>query len=636
MIDKENGLKLAPILCNGMILQRDTQNLIYGIDSLSKTIVVEFMNQEYHSQVKETGEFSIELPPISAGGPYEMYIKGSSEIILSDIWFGDVFILSGQSNMELPIRRVLDVSAEEIGNTYEPEIRQYLIPATYNFSEPEEYMYAGAWKKAVDHDLMEFSALGYFFAKEIKDTFHVPVGLIQAAVGGSKIESWMKPDTLKRFGDYEGIIEEFKNLDYFHSFLMEQQNAANEWLIRLEEEEYAEEEKEKFMEEEKECFSAEENYKEWHTCNIPSLVSDYSEKSFCGSVYLSREVILNSAPEDSFLYMGSIIDADKIWINGELIGSTEYRYPPRKYKIPRGILKKGSNHILVRIIINNKNGGTIKGKPYYLFCDGEKYTLEGKWFYKIGKRAEEERPSVLFPPILPVCFYNTVVAPLSKIAVKGIAWYQGESNTEAPKGYAEKFAAMVSDWRDFLRWEVPFLYVQLSNYREPLNTTEDTGWALLRDEQRKNLSLSKTAMVVTLDIGESNDLHPQNKKEVGMRLAKAAGYIIYNKEQPYSGPIPENVYVEGSSDDKHIKISFLHLEDTDTEYNLNNFEVAASDGMFYEAVAKRKGKNVFVYPDKMGLPSKVRYAWRDAPRNINFYNDAGLPATGFELDIPQN
>lgn len=611
------GLILAPILCDGMILQRETCNRIYGKDYLSDTVTINFLNQEYHAQVNEKAEFNIELPPFPAGGPHEMTIKGSEEITLSDIWFGDVFILSGQSNMELPIRRVLDVSAEEIKNTHEPEIRQYLIPAAYNFSEPEEFMYAGSWKKAVDDDLMGFSALGYFFAKEIKDNYQVPVGLILTAVGGSKIEAWMKPDTLKRFGDYEEAIRAFKDPDYFNSFLCGQQNTVNNWLNDLEEKETE--------------FSSDENFKEWNTCNIPSLVSDYGEKAFCGSVYLCREVILDSVPEvsDAFIYMGSIIDSDKVWINGVLVGRTEYRYPPRKYKIPEKVLKKGRNLIVVRLVINHNNGGTIKDKPYYLYCNKQKYNLEGRWFYRVGKRADLEMPQVLFPPNLPTCFYNTAVVPLSRLSIKGILWYQGESNTESPEKYSEKFAAMVTDWRSLYGWEVPFLYVQLAGYREPLNKSEDTGWAYLRDEQRKNLSLNNTAMAVTLDIGESNDLHPQNKKEVGLRMAKAAGHLIYHRNEPFSGPIPNEALREGNL----IKISFRYLEEDSKEYKLNLFELAGADGIFYEAEAVRKGSYVYLSCNRITEPVKVRYAWYDDPQGINFYNDAGLPAAGFFMDI---
>ena len=611
----DKGLTLSPILCDGMILQRDTYNHIYGTETKADTVTVCFMDKEFSVKVDDNFDFSVELPPVAAGGPYSMTVMGSSEITILDIWFGDVYVLSGQSNMELPVRRVLDVSENEIENTCEPLIRQYLIPATYNFSEPEKYMYAGLWKSAMGEDLMGFSAAGFFFAKEIKEAYNVPVGLILTAVGGCSVESWMNPVTLRRFGDYEKIVEEFKKTTYFNAYIRGQQKLANEWASRIEEEEQK--------------FTDSDNYKEWDTCMIPSLVSDYDTGTFNGSVYLCREVILNAEPagDDTYIYMGSIIDSDRVWINGKLVGRTDYRYPPRKYPIQKGVLKKGSNLITVRIVINHKNGGTIKGKPYHLYCNGRGINLEGEWYYRVGKKADTEMPTVLFPPSLPICLYNTAVVPLSKIALKGVLWYQGESNTGAPENYAEKFAAMVSDWRELYGWEVPFIYVQLPNYREPLNTSEDTGWAEIREQQRQNLSLNNVAMVVALGIGESNDLHPQNKKAVGVRLAKAAAYLIYNEKQAYSGPLPTRAYVVGKS----AEICFKYLEDMQVEYSLNNFELAGLDRIFYAASAVQKGNRVSISCDKVGVPTSIRYAWCDNPTDINFYNDAGLPAPGFRM-----
>lgn len=617
---KENGLTLSPILCDGMVLQRDFVNRIYGTETIADTVTVFFLDKRYTAAADENSDFCVELPPMPAGGPYSIRVVGSGEITIHDILFGDVYILSGQSNMELPIRRVLDVSEEEIHNTYEPCIRQYHIPASYNFSEPEKYIYAGQWKKALGEDLMDFSAAGYFFAKEIREAFKVPVGLIMTAVGGCRVEAWMNPVTLSRFGDYEKEIAGFKKQEDFQAFLQKQQKIAEEWTLGIEEAEVK--------------FAPSEDYKQWDICRVPSLVSDYGAV-FCGSVYLCREIILEEEPQaEVLLYMGSMIDSDRIWINGELVGSTEYRYPPRKYPVQNGILKKGVNLIVVRMVIDRGNGGTVKGKPYYLSCDGKKISLEGDWYYRIGKKAEAKRPEVLFPPKLPVCFYNTVVVPLSRVEVKGILWYQGESNTEEPEAYAEKFAAMVTDWRKLMGRELPFIYVQLANYREPLNTTEDTGWAELREQQRRNLALPGTAMVTALDIGEYNDLHPQNKKELGMRLARAAGYLIYNTGDAalHSGPLPENLQVSDGS----VIIGFRYLDDIKEEYSLNNFELADGNGSYHPASAVRNGKYVTVSYDKKEVPAAVRYAWRDNPENINFYNEAGLPAPGFRLSVDDN
>ena len=611
------GLTLSPILCDGMILQRDVINFIYGSDTGASSVTVCFMNSEYKAKVEDNHDFCVELPPMEAGGPHDLTVKGSCEITIKDILFGDVYILSGQSNMVLPLRRVLDISAKEVESTCEPSIRQYQLFETYNFNEPEKYMAVDSWKKAMGEDLLDFSATGYFFAKEITEAYQVPVGLILTAVGGCGIESWMNPVTLARFGDYEKKVEAFKDIEYFHNYIQEQQNSASEWDSHLEEEEQK--------------FDTLQDYREWDICMVPSLVSEYKAGDFQGSVYLCKEIFLEEAPvsEDSYIYMGSMIDSDRIWINQEEVGRTEYRYPPRKYNIKKGILKQGSNLITVRIVINNNNGGTIKGKPYLLHYNNHNIDLQGEWYYRIGKKAESPKPEVLYPPSLPICYFNTVVVPLSKIAVRGVLWYQGESNTSKPERYAEKFKAMVSDWRELLGWEVPFIYAQLPNYREPLNTTEDSGWAELREQQRQCLNIYDVAMVTTMDIGEANDLHPQNKKAVGVRMAKAARSLIYNEKIAYSGPIPKSAIVVG----KTVKVFFNHLEESDKVYNLNHFELAGVEGIFSKASAVRKGKDVYISCNQVELPKFLRYAWCDNPAEINFFNESGLPAAGFRLEL---
>ena len=614
---EKQGLMLAPILSDGMIFQREVSNYIYGREDMAASVIVSFMGADYYAEVDEKYEFYVELPPVPAGGPYKITVKGSSEITLQDVLVGDVYLLSGQSNMELPIRRVLDVSGEEIAQVKEPFIRQYHIPATYNFKEPESYMYAGSWKKAEGEDLLNFSAAGYFFAKELKEAFQIPVGLIMTAVGGSTIEAWMSPSSVAKFSNYQELIKGYDNLAYFNEYISKQQEESEEWMTKLEQEESKEQ--------------ITRNYTAWDTCQVPSFVSEILEEDFQGSIYLCKEIHLEEEPllDTAYIYMGSIIDSDRIWINHREVGRTEYRYPPRKYQVPKGILKKGKNLITVRIVVNNTNGGTVKGKPYLLHYDNKEISLEGEWHYRIGKRAESPIPKVLFPPKLPVCFYNTTVVPLSKISVAGVLWYQGESNTDAPGNYSDKFTAMVSDWRELFGWELPFIYVQLTNYKDPLTSLEDTGWAELREQQRRCLGIYNVAMVTTLDIGESNDLHPQNKKEVGVRLAKAARALIYKEEIPYCGPIPKSAVSLG----KEAKITFWCIENSEIIENLNHFEVAGEDGNFQKASAIRRGDTVYLKNDEISFLKYVRYAWCDDPANVNFFNESGFPASGFCLEL---
>jgi sialate O-acetylesterase len=363
------------------------------------------------------------------------------------------------------------------------------------------------------------------------------------------------------------------------------------------------------------------------------MISDYGKGSFSGSIYLCKEIYLDTEPDgnDAIIYLGSMIDSDEIFINGISVGKTDFRYPTRKFKLPEGILKKGRNLITVRLVINNNNGGMMREKPYYLSYNGHRINLEGEWFYKIGKKAEEPMPFVLFPPTLPICFYHTVVVPISKMSVKGMLWYQGETNSGDPKNYYEKFVAMVLEWRNLFGWEVPVIFVQLANYREPMNSEDITGWCQLREEQRRCLSLNKVAMAVSLDIGESYDIHPQNKKELGIRLSKATKYLIYHENITHSGPLPIKAKRSGRS----AEIRFQYLGNTKTDSKLSNFELAGEDGIYHSAEASGKDDTVIVSSKEVAVPVSVRYAWLDNPRGINFYNEVGLPAASFCMDISE-
>lgn len=618
----EKGLTIAPIFGDGMILQRDTYNRIYGKETMASTVSVLFQDTIYSADVDCKNNFTIELPPVKAGGPYSMKVMGSSEIVFTDILFGDVYLLSGQSNMELPLQRVLDVSGEEIEQTCEPTIRQYLIPASYNFAKSERFMYPSTWKKAEGEDLLGFSALGYFFAKEIKENCDVPVGLVMTAVGGSKIESWMSHVALSKFGDYELMVEVFKDKNYFQKYLEDQQEVATCWQEKLNATEVK--------------LSSDEDYKEWKTCNVPSLASEYIDEPFCGSLFLSKEVKIEGKPSgEGFLYMGTLINSDIVYINGVEVGRTDYRYPPRRYKVPEGILQEGSNLIQIRLVISEGNGGAVKNRPYYLSYHTEESTekitvdLTGEWYYRVGKKMDTCVPNVIFPPLLPIGFFNTVVKPMSKLSVKGVLWYQGESNTGDSQYYADKFSVMVNEWRELFGVNLPFIYVQLSNYQEELTRTTNNGWAWLREEQRRCLEIDNVAMAVSFDIGEANDLHPQNKKELGKRIALAARKLIYKEDIGHSGPTPNMAYENNGT----VTITFDHLEANNEEVELNNFELAGEDKVFYMASARKTTNEVIVTSEEVTEPSYVRYAWCDSPNDLNFYNEHQLPCCGFMLEV---
>ena len=360
-----------------------------------------------------------------------------------------------------------------------------------------------------------------------------------------------------------------------------------------------------------------------------------------GVVWYRREIEIPASMTGvpAKLFMGRIVDADVIYINGEKVGNITYQYPPRRYDIPAGILKPGKNLIVIQVTNNSGKGGFVPDKPYYLTANNQDIDLKGTWQYKVGRVQERFRfrgnsggggGSFFSAQSQPANLYNAMIAPLICQKVKGFLWYQGESNAGNPKPYEGYLKALISDWRN--KWQndsLPFLYVQLPNYMDVNYSPEESDWAEMRYAQLKTLSVPKTAMAVAIDLGEWNDIHPLDKKDVGERLALDALKVAYHKDIVYSGPIYESSKKEGNKIILTFKEVGSGLTTNDGE-ELRRFEIAGSDGQYVWANAKIVGDKVEVWNDDIENPVKVRYAWSDNPRDANFYNKEGLPASPFE------
>jgi sialate O-acetylesterase len=334
------------------------------------------------------------------------------------------------------------------------------------------------------------------------------------------------------------------------------------------------------------------------------------------------------------LMMGRIVDADVVYINGEKVGNITYQYPPRRYEIPAGVLKPGKNIIVIRVTNNSGKGGFVPDKPYFIAANNQEIDLKGTWQYKVGEVFE---PIQLTGPTFsaqnqPTSLYNAMVAPLVNQKIKGILWYQGETNAWVPEPYKKLLPALIGDWRN--KWNdenLPFLYVQLANFMDVDYLPTESSWAELRYAQFLALSVPNTAMTVAIDLGEWNDIHPLNKKDVGERLALGALKLAYHENIVYSGPI----YTSHEKQGNKIVLSFSEtgsgLISNDGE-DLRRFEIAGADGKFVWATAKIVGNKVEVWSDKIENPEKVRYAWCDNPRGANLYNKEGLPASPFQTN----
>ncbi|GAE29464.1 sialate O-acetylesterase [Alkalihalobacillus hemicellulosilyticus] len=469
--------------------------------------------------------------------------------------------------------------------------------------------------------MLNFSAVGYFFANELYETYEVPIGLVHAAVGGTPIEAWLSEKTLRELGNVNDELDRNKDDSFVSLTKRQDEERHSKWYKQL---------KANDLGLQKPAWY-EENLptNDWQEFSVPNTWKGSELESLRGAVWFRKEFHLSGemCEGNAKLILGTIIDADDTYINGTLIGSTAYRYPPRRYDIPAGILKPGKNTLAVRVISTQTTGAFVTDMPYKLIANSKEITLEGSWKYKIGAITETLDPPTFFQ-YKPSGVYNGMIAPLKQMNMKGVLWYQGESNTANPSGYAQLFAKLVQDWRtNWQQQDLPFLYAQLAN----LNTEDPHHhWAILREEQRQSLAISHTAMAVTIDIGEHNDLHPQDKKSVGQRLALCAKHIAYDKNIVYSGPL----YKKMERTDSRIKLSFNHIGSglVTKSGELQTFEICGSDRRFIAATAEIKGDHVIVYHNQINNPVHVRYAWSDNPEKANLYNKEGLPASPFTTE----
>lgn len=624
------ALRLPRLISDGMVLQRDKDIKIWGWALPGETVTVSFMGQTYSSTADAKGKWEVLLPKLPAGGPHSMEITASQQrIIVKDILIGDVWVCSGQSNMVIPMERVKDIYEDEIAHCDNPLIRQFTVPDRYDFNGPREDLDGGIWEPLNADTVLRFSAVGYFFAKALFAKYGIPIGLIKACVGGTPIEAWMSEEVVRQFPGNMEIVEQLRVDGYIDSIKQMEEAKVRAWYESIDENDKG------IQKDHVPWFAPEYDASDWARVKLPALWKEMGLDSIKGAVWFRKEIDVPAfmAGKPAKLYMGTIVDSDRTYVNGVLVGSTSYRYPPRKYEVPAGLLKAGKNVITVRVISNDGNGEFVKGKIYKLFGHGYEINLEGEWQYRVGAAIDEPLPTVTFFQYKPTGLFNGMIAPLLNYGIKGVIWYQGESNTDDPKGYCEKFCAMIADWRK--KWgqgDFPFLYVQLANFMEAKDQPSESQWAQLREEQRRALCLPNTGMAVAIDLGEWNDLHPLNKKDVGERLALLARKLAYGeKDLVASGPLYKSMKVEGN---KAI-IEFSNIGSglmVKGGGQLKHFAIAGRDKKFVWAKAIIEDDRVVVWHDDIPNPVAVRYAWADNPEGANLYNREGLPASPFTTE----
>lgn len=616
---------LPKLISDGMVLQRDAKVNVWGWADPNEKVTVSIDDKTYCTKADANGNWSLKLKKHKAGGSYAMLIEGKNKIEIKNVVFGDVWICSGQSNMELPMRRVKPLYGAEIAKASNPMIRCFDVPQKYNFKAPQEnYEGNPSWKEVNAETILSYSAVAYFFATEINRAKNVPVGIINASLGGSPVQAWMSEDALRAFPAHLEEGYRWRNDQLIMDTETFERQRTNEWYQLSTHNDIGQAGNFK---------NPDTDDSQWTDFKVPGYWSK-AGKAENGVFWFRREIQISAteAGKPAFLNMGRIVDADSVFVNGHFVGNVTYQYPPRWYNVPAGVLVEGRNVLVVRVVSNSGSGGFVPDKPYVLALPNRNISLEGTWKMKKGCKMLP-LPGETFVRWKPMGLFNAMIAPMLKFNIKGAIWYQGESNTANPEEYAKMFPAMIRNWRSqFRQGDFPFLFVQLANFMEAKTQPVESNWAETREAQEAALALKNTAMAVTIDIGEWNDIHPLNKKDVGVRLALAARKVAYGESKIRSaGPVIKSLKVKGNE----LIITFKNAENglKSGGEELHEFAVAGADAKFVWAKARIEGNKVIVSASEVQNPVSVRYAWADNPHRANLRNVEGLPAAPFRATI---
>jgi sialate O-acetylesterase len=621
-------LRLPRILSNGLVLQRESDVKIWGWARPGEAVTVRFLGDSFTATADEHGTWNVILSDLTVGGPYEMEIEADTRIVIGDILIGDVWVCSGQSNMQMPLERLKERYAREIASSENPLIRQFLVPEKYDFKLPHDDLDSGSWKQATPANVLHFSTVAYFFALGLFEKFRVPIGLVNASIGGASCEAWMSADALKRFPVHTAAAKKLARKGYLDRLIKRNNSSYATWHAKINRRDKG------LAISSKQWFDADCDTASWQAVQLPGFWKDRGLGSFNGVVWFRKEITLpqESAGKPARLFLGRIVDLDSVYINGSFVGTTWYQYPQRVYEIPSNLLVAGKNTITVRVINSSGSGGFIEDKPYKLKISHLHIRLNGEWKYKVGAVSKPLKPAKMIISY-PKGLYNCMIAPFHNYAIKGVIWYQGESNLDKAFEYKELFFSLIADWRQ--KWRqgnFPFIFVQLPNCEKAQDDPGESEWAEIRQAQLETLAIDNTAMVVACDLGEWNDIHPLRKKEIGQRLALAARAKVYGDSTIVaSGPVYQSMEIKANK----IILSFA---DTGSGLAANgggklaHFAIAGKDRRFVWADAQIENDKVVVWNDSIANPVAVRYAWADNPEGANLYNKEGFPASPFTTE----
>ena len=639
-------VRVPAIFGDNMVLQQGPKVRVWGTAAPGEPVTVNLTLTARTSissigTTDAAGRWQVPFGPLKAGGPYVLTIAGSNTLTFKNVLVGDVWICSGQSNMEFPLANA-NGAAEAIAQANYPEIHLFTVQKSTAAAPLDDVK--GQWVVTTPDQVGQFSAVGYFFGREIYQRVKIPLGLIHTSWGGTPAEAWTSHEALSSVPELKPILDRYqKSLETVPQRRASYERALAEW-----------EQKNIYQDpgNKGEALGYADpalNPSDWKQMKLPQFL-ETAGLVIDGAVWFRKEVELPAtwAGKDLLLNLGPIDDEDVTYFNGTRVGATGKDTPNsysflRRYKVLGALLRAGRNVIAIRVFDSAGEGGFGGADKMWLAPagakEGEAIPLAGPWDYKVELALEPKKPDWGSRPEAsgptnqnsPSVLYNAMIAPLRSYAIRGAIWYQGESNASRAYQYRTLFPTMIRDWRAaWSQSDFPFYFVQLANWRPVARDPGDSDWAELREAQTMTLREPHTGMAVIIDIGDTNDIHPRNKLDVGKRLAAWALAETYRRKVEASGPLYDSFSIK---DDK-IRVKFKHLDGglkTSDGGAPKGFAIAGADHKFVWADARVEGNMVVVWSKEVAHPLAVRYAWADSPV-CNLYNQAGLPASPFRTD----
>ncbi|MBQ8157605.1 MAG: sialate O-acetylesterase [Prevotella sp.] len=640
-------VELPQLFQSGMVLQRGQEIPIWGTAAPGERVSVTFKKKTFETTADANGCWQVVLPKQKAGGPFQLKVEslglkdnGSANVqpstedvqLLEDIMIGDVWLLSGQSNIDVTIERVYPQYGKVIDDYQNPQIRMFRVQTDTDTHGPKHDVKPTPinWKPVTKDNAWLFSAVGYFLGREMFEKTGVPQGVIVNSVGGTPIQAWLDADTLRKNHprEYQRTLF-FQDDEMVRSMQRSNMMAQNRWQKMLTDtdpgyrDHYTAREYDDSKWEVKNAFNRLPNGRQQSN----NLTRDFR---YTGSFYARQHITIDAvhAGKPCRLLVGTLYDADQTYVNGRQVGSTGYQYPPRRYQIPAGVLVEGDNALTVRFVTKGGAPHFIPEKPYKLiFDDGTEVQLSEQWRTKEGARMPNCPGADTGGQNLPSVLYNAMHYPLAPYALSGMVWYQGESNTDLGSGYEQYLTELVTGWRQLWKSpELPFVIVQLANFMDPSDRPQDTGWSQVREAQRLVAKKQpNTELACIIDLGETVDIHPLRKREVAQRIALGFERMLWNKKISLSPEV-----IQSNTQGERVVLSLDQpLLNNGTLYE---FELAGADRRFQNAEARGEGSTITL-TSPISEPKYIRYAWKNNPLRANAFGKNGLPLSPFQMEI---